>query len=317
MIKKPLKSALLLNLENGDIMARSIERLIKEPDTEILIIDNNSKDSSLKVLRRYCADRYLHQIRAWRWNRIKGQSYNRNFMIKKALGKYFLMLDTDILYVPGSFDYLIKRLETAPSEVKCIGFDYKYFTNTESEADTQLPPLDAPLSFEYPYIAFTQYGVFKRDVFTRYRIKFDERYGTGYSCEDNDLALQMRRKGLLCACVKLKYYHDKNTSAWWKLHTPEFMRINERRELFRQKWGDEMFHKVCGVVPPVKKEETISFKLLEVGNVDNIPNIKPETKQKAKEFLKLVNIYKQKNPKKYEEKKDEFSKKLNKIIYGI
>ncbi len=317
MIKKPLKSALLLNLENGDIMARSIERLIKEPDTEILIVDNCSKDSTIKVLRRYCTDQYLHQIRAWRWRKIKGQSYNRNFMIKKALGKYFLMLDTDVLYVPGSFDYLIKRLETAPSEIKCIGFDPYYYTNEEKEADTQLPPLDAPLCFRDKPLAFTQYGVFKRDVFTRFRIKFDERYGTGYGLEDNDLAMQMLKKGLKCAYIKFKYYHNKHTPAWWKLHTPEFMRLKERRELFDKKWGKGIFKNDNLMASERNPNMAISSRLMENAEVDKIPNITDETKQKVKQFLQVVEIYKQKNPIKYEQRKEEFIKKLNNIIYGV
>jgi hypothetical protein len=147
------------------------------------------------------------------------------------------MLDTDILYVPGTFDYLIQRLETAPSEVKCIGFDPWYYTNKEEEADTKFPSLDEPLIFKGQPIALTQYGVFKREIFTRFRIKFDERFGTGYGCEDNDLALQMLKKGLKCASVPLKYYHNKHTPAWWTLHTPEFMRIKERQEIFKHKMG--------------------------------------------------------------------------------
>jgi glycosyltransferase involved in cell wall biosynthesis len=317
MIKKPLKSALLLNLENGDIMAKSIERLIKEPDTEILIVDNCSKDSTIKVLRRYCTDQYLHQIRAWRWRKIKGQSYNRNFMIKKALGKYFLMLDTDILYVPGTFDYLIQRLETAPPEVKCIGFDSWGYTNDENEAATQPPSLDEPLKFREQPIAFTQYGVFKREIFTRFRIKFDERYGTGHGWEDDDLAMQMLKKGLKCAYVPLKYYHTRHTPAWWKLHSPEFMRHKERKELFDKKWGKSVSQKISNTTPKQDMDKAISARLLEEAEVDKIPNITDETKKKVRQLLQIIDIYKQKSPDKYEQKKEEFIKKLNKIIYGV
>ena len=46
------KSACLLNLENGDIMKESIERLLKE-GVEVIAIDNNSKDSSREVLKAF------------------------------------------------------------------------------------------------------------------------------------------------------------------------------------------------------------------------------------------------------------------------
>ncbi|MEM5871453.1 MAG: glycosyltransferase family A protein, partial [Candidatus Aenigmatarchaeota archaeon] len=140
---KETKSACVLNLENGDILNRSVERLLKE-NTEVLIVDNNSHDCTSEVLKKYENN---SQVKIWRWNTIKGQSYNRNLMIKNASGKYILLLDADILYIPKSFDYLIQRLKNAPPEIKCIGFDPWYYTNKEEEADTELPPLDTPLSF--------------------------------------------------------------------------------------------------------------------------------------------------------------------------
>ena len=102
------KSACLLNLENGDILDKSIQRLLDE-GIEVLVVDNNSHDSTAEVLKKYEG-----KIKYWRWDCVKGQSENRNIMMKNSHGKYVLMLDSDVLYYPKSFDYLVERLKTAP-----------------------------------------------------------------------------------------------------------------------------------------------------------------------------------------------------------
>jgi hypothetical protein len=47
------------------------------------------------------------------------------------------------------------------------------------------------------------------------------------------------------------------------------------------------------MTPDMNKEKAVSFKLFEDGGADNIPNISEEIKQKVKQFLQVVEIYKQ------------------------
>ena len=227
------KSACLLNLENGDIMKESIERLLKE-GVEVIAIDNNSKDSSREVLKSF-EGRITYKIR----KEIAGQSENRNWMIKQTHGDYILLLDSDILYHPGSFDYLIKRFDNAPEDVKCIGFDPWRYTNMREMEQRDLPSLKEPFSTHGQPIAYTQYGVFKRELFFKDNIWFDENFGTGYGWEDNDYALQMLEKGYKCVCIPFLYFHNKHTEHWFGLHQEGTMRVKERQDYFRQKWGQD------------------------------------------------------------------------------
>lgn len=227
------KSACLLNLENGDIMKESIERLLKE-GVEVIAIDNNSKDSSREVLKSF-EGKITYKIR----KEIAGQSENRNWMIKQTHGDYILLLDSDILYHPGSFDYLIKRFDNAPEDVKCIGFDPWRYTNMREMEQRDLPSLKEPFSTNGQPIAYTQYGVFKRELFFKDNIWFDENFGTGYGWEDNDYALQMLEKGYKCVCIPFLYFHNKHTEHWFGLHQEGTMRVKERQDYFRQKWGQD------------------------------------------------------------------------------
>jgi len=214
-------------------MKESIERLLKE-GVEVIAIDNNSKDSSKEVLKSF-EGKITYKIR----KEIAGQSENRNWMIKQTHGDYILLLDSDVLYHPGSFDYLVKRFDNAPEDVKCIGFDPWRYTNMREMEQRDLPSLKEPFSTHGQPIAYTQYGVFKRELFFKDNIWFDENFGTGYGLEDNDYALQMLEKGYKCVCIPFLYFHNKHTEHWFNLHQEGTMRIKERQDYFQQKWGQD------------------------------------------------------------------------------
>ena len=257
------KSACLLNLENGDIMKESIERLLKE-GVEVIAIDNNSKDSSREVLKSF-EGKITYKIR----RKIAGQSDNRNWMIKQTHGDYILLLDSDILYEPKSFDYLIERFNDSPKDVRCIGFDPWNYTNMREMAQCSLPSHNEPFSTHGQPIAYTQYGVFKRELFFKHKIWFDKNFGIGYGSEDNDYALQMLEKGFKCVCIPFKYFHNKHTEHWFSLHQEGTMRIKERQEYFKQKWGQDIYKKYYGGNIPEKDLE--KFKKFGDGSPQNSP----------------------------------------------
>jgi len=77
-------------------------------------------------------------------------------MIKQTHGDYILLLDSDILYEPKSFDYLIERFNDFPKDVKCIGFDPWNYTNMREMAQCSLPSHNEPFSTHGQPIAYTQ-----------------------------------------------------------------------------------------------------------------------------------------------------------------
>ncbi|MEM3609337.1 MAG: glycosyltransferase [Candidatus Anstonellales archaeon] len=250
-------------------MKENIERLLSE-GVEVIVVDNNSQDCSKEVLRSFT--NIIYKIN----EKLIGQSANRNWMIKQAHGKYILLLDSDILYQPKSFDYLIQRLQNAPENVKCVGFDPWIYANDKTLIQKCLPSIEEPLSEHGQPIAYTQYGVFDRDIFYKYNIWFDENFGTGYGAEDNDLALQMLQRGLKCVCVPFRYYHNKHTKHWFDLHQPDIMRVQERNEYLEKKWGHSISQQLYGYKP-----ETIPKVMIGVG-------ICPRTKYARDLFMEWV-----------------------------
>ncbi len=233
-----MNSICIINRENGDILDKSLSVLITEPNVEILIVDNNSQDNSKEVLEKYVGKK----VRAWRWE-IRSISFNRNFLIKQSKGKYILLLDSDELYQKGSLDYLIKKYELEKDKeypdnkiIGAVGFDWNYFTNKMEERDTELPPLDAHFTFLLQPCAQSHYGVFPRELFFKHNIWFDEGFGVGWGHEDTDYGYQMFKKGFLFGTIKFKFYHNKYTEHYEKLHTKEFMKVDEHTQYFQNKW---------------------------------------------------------------------------------
>ena len=249
-----LKSACIVNRENGEIMDKSIQRLLEEPDTEILVVDNNSQDNTKELLKKYDNN---PKVKYWIWD-IKGASYNRNWMVKHSQGKYILLLDSDVLYESGSFDYLIKRLETAPKidnySFGVVGFTFFSFTNIMGEQARHLPPDDSPFLYVYEPCVPCQYGVFLRELFFEHNIWFDENFGVGWGYEDDDFGVQMFQKGFLCATIEFKYYHNKNTEQYRELHHPDFTKFQERLQYYKQKWDTSVLNQIEGFYKKLRGE---------------------------------------------------------------
>ena len=233
-----MKTACILNYNNAETFKRSIDTLLNEPDTEIIICDNNSTDGSRELIKSY-GDRIKSILRT----EMVGQSKNRNDMVRETTGEWILALDADILYEAGSFDWLIKAFTAkgVGKNVVSVGFSPWNFSNRESEKE-KFPPTSINFYTNDIPIIPCQYGVFKREVFES-GIWYDEEYGTGYGFEDNDLAFQYREKGYDWVFINYKFFHNKNTPHWYEQHRSYPLRYKERGKLFEDKWGKDVWQK--------------------------------------------------------------------------
>ena len=228
-------SVCIINWNYIEILKPTIDNLRKERETvdlEIIVLDNGSKDGSPEWLKDQT------DIIAILNPENVGSAIGRNQMIKIAKGDYILMLDSDILYINGSLDYLESRFKDVSPNAKCIGFNPNTFTNDLNNYKPQLPALNAPMiehHVEFASYALTQYGLFKKDMFEE--VMFDENYGVGYTCEDDDLFMQMQLYGWSVYQLECCYYHAKLTKKWWETHDLTKVNHGNRAQYFRKKWG--------------------------------------------------------------------------------
>lgn len=80
-----------------------------EQDFEVLVVDDNSKDDSIKIIETYKDKR----IRLFRNTENKGAAYCRNLALTNAKGEYIAFLDSDDLWTSEKLnkqiDFMIKN----------------------------------------------------------------------------------------------------------------------------------------------------------------------------------------------------------------
>ena len=96
--------SVIIPVYNGEkYIKKCIESILKEKidDLEIIVINDSSTDSTLKLLKEY-KDRIIIK------NNKKncGVSYSRNYGLSIATGEYVMFVDSDDYLPDGSIKYL-------------------------------------------------------------------------------------------------------------------------------------------------------------------------------------------------------------------
>ena len=216
----------IINWNWLEVLKKSLE-VIKDEGADTIVLDNGSKDGSHEWLSINGPPKTILLPEN------RGSSVGRNMLIRESQGD-ILLLDSDILYIPGSFAYLKKRLSECPPEIGAIGFNP--WLCTYDKHIQHLPSPDAPLHMNDSLrFAPTHYGLFRREVFAK--CSFDENFGVGWGGEDDDLYRQMRKHGYDVRFIDHVFYHAKGTEKWHNQHSVVANTIPLRRDYLRKKWG--------------------------------------------------------------------------------
>jgi GT2 family glycosyltransferase len=227
-------TCIILSWNTPDITKESAIRLLEDVE-RVIIVDNGSDNPPTGVRGvKYILNK-----------ENVGNSIARNQGIKEATGD-ILMLDGDILYVPNSVSFLKKVLDKH-QEAGCVGFDGLLCSMNRRGGETNYaesisePDIDKKICSipEDQPIAWTQYGLFREEVFKK--CQFDESglFGKpGYGFEDNDLYEQMKRFNWHSYSVSgIKYYHDQSSSKRFLAAKGQPTYFNERYLQFKSKWS--------------------------------------------------------------------------------
>jgi glycosyltransferase involved in cell wall biosynthesis len=218
-------NCVVLNYNNADILAESVPLLLAD-QLKVVVVDNGSDDGS----REFIENR--RELLAICNEQNMGSSVGRNQGIDQCKGDV-LLLDSDVLYIPGSFAYL--RSVGEQTKAACAGFHHYTYTRDKEKAWNDLSSKRIKPSASN--FAYTHYGFFRHDVFEKCR--FDENFGVGWGYEDDDLSRQMLLHGMTSACVRWRYYHRKKSSVSNLASRGLSARLAERRRYYCAKWGLE------------------------------------------------------------------------------
>jgi len=104
-------SILMCSYNAKDFIKNTLDTLVWQDykDIEILILDNNSKDNTIQILRKY-EKRYSH-IHVYQQQQNLGAYGGLNFLLDKASGKYIAIQDHDDLRHPKKISTQVEFLE--------------------------------------------------------------------------------------------------------------------------------------------------------------------------------------------------------------
>jgi hypothetical protein len=173
------------------------------PSWELLVVDNNSKDKSVKYLKkRFSKIKNCKIIQ----NPVNMYSQGLNLGAKMASGKYLAYFNNDVAIKKGYFQELVKKFEKIPAiaiaQGKLLNYhDHKLIDSTGETMDKYGNPVTIGAKqvdagqFDKEEEILSASGsacLIRKEVFDKLK-GYDLDFGIGY--EDMDLALRARRLG--------------------------------------------------------------------------------------------------------------------------
>ncbi len=227
--------------------AALLERLGCEPF--ITVCDNGSIDGTREKLRRL--DKEIEMPHEFILNDInKGSSVARNQIIDLMLRRdddYLLMSDGDIEIVPHSSFAMMRYMEEQGRLLGCIGPHSSGFSPDRAKTTRFQFDLTKCRKENVNYVAWTQYGMFRRAVFED-GIRFDENKPfseEGWGFEDNDLAFQMIEKNYQIQVFTGMIYLHRNVHSSIRVMKAKgsdpVLNYENRRAYMVKKWENNAF----------------------------------------------------------------------------
>ncbi|CAN5873523.1 hypothetical protein BH20ACI4_BH20ACI4_09240 [soil metagenome] len=259
----------LLSWNTKEFVLDSLEAYLKEAamlersgcEPFVVVCDNGSIDGTPDALRRL--DKEIVIPHEFILNDInKGSSVGRNQIIDLMLRRkddYILMSDGDIEIVPHSSFAMMRYLEEQGRLLGCLGPHSSGFSPDRTKTTNFQFDLSKCRKENVNYVAWTQYGMFRREVFEA-GIRFDENKpfgGEGWGFEDNDLAFQMIEKNFQIQVFTGMIYLHRNVHSSIRVMKAKgcdpVLNYENRRNYMVNKWKNNDF-----VPPAVIKSLQIS-----------------------------------------------------------
>ena len=207
----------------------------KEPEYEIIVVDNRSTDGSREMLQSVYGDR----IRLLE-NPVNGCSSGRNLGIRHALGELICFLDSDQEAVRENWLVKATGILRSHPEIGAVGWAGGWLKKdgTEGPIYDDIAELyddeSVPFSSSITYLGTGGMLVKKEAVLAAGG--FNEAYDPAFF-EDTDFSLRLRRAGYelaLCPGIGLHHTPHQTTGQMDALKL-----MSEKREVFRKNWGGE------------------------------------------------------------------------------
>ncbi|MEA5618012.1 hormogonium polysaccharide biosynthesis glycosyltransferase HpsN [Cronbergia sp. UHCC 0137] len=211
MDKYPLISIVIPSYRREKLLCDSIVDVLKQeyPNFEVLVVDQTlTHEPETQTFLEEMAN--LGKIKWFRldWASLPGA---RNYAVRRATGDIILFIDDDVQLTPGFLTAHVKNYLQNPEIGAVAGrvFDRMKLGDSGGELEIEyLPPaaMDPGIAWYHidlvhttkPQQVLTARGCnmsFRREIFTQYGLRFDERFGGSAVREESDFCLRVRKTG--------------------------------------------------------------------------------------------------------------------------
>jgi len=205
---KPLVSVIIPTHNRSDKLIKAVESVIKQTykNIEIIIIDDNSTDDTLEVIRKYIDENKDYSVIYHKNINNLGNAATRNVGIKMAKGEYVAFLDDDDIWLSEKLEKQVRLAQEENIKVVFCGTLWqegkKIIKKTISDNKT--------VSFEHG--GPTSTWLISRDVFDEVGL-FDERFP---SAVDGEFLVRLNKKyksGHVREFLYIHYYYPDQISS--------------------------------------------------------------------------------------------------------
>ena len=230
------------NLDYTKKCLNSIFQMTTYPNYEILIVDNFSNDGTREYL--FDLEKKYDNIRIFLNKENLGFSRANNIGLKRAEGKYLIILNNDTIVTSGWISGLIKHLSkyglvgpvtnSIGNEAK-IDIDYDNIYGIEEFSKKYR---SKHLNEVYSDISVLAMFCLAMDKKTFEDIgELDENFEVGMF-EDDDYSHRAKLKGYNIACAEDVFIHHFGGASFSKIGNKHYKHIFEKnKSLFEDKWG--------------------------------------------------------------------------------
>jgi glycosyltransferase involved in cell wall biosynthesis len=201
-IMPPKLSIVTPSYNQGQFLEGTILSVLdqKYSNLEYIIVDGGSTDDSVEIIRRY--EKHLAY---WVSEKDRGQVHAINKGIEKTTGDIFGFVNSDDLYLPGTFAAVAEHFDNHPESEWVCGDTVMFGDGQDDELIQAVVPKSAAHCLSWAYTAPQPGHFWKRDLV---QTGFDEAWPYDF---DHDLYVRLLLAGHKCE-------HIPQTFARYRLH---------------------------------------------------------------------------------------------------